>query len=178
MAATAVEAWDERWAMPQGRADWLAPHPAVTALMPVLKARGALHVLDLGCGVGRHALYFAEHGFAVEAIDGAPAGLDFARREADARGLRLSLRQGNADALPFPNESFDHVLSWNVIFHGTMGDVGRRLAEIWRVLRPGGLYQGTMLSKRDGQFGRGHKVAPDTFIRGSDPKATPTIIAT
>jgi tellurite methyltransferase len=52
MAATAVEAWDERWATPEGRADWLAPHPAVAALVPVLKARGAHHVLDLGCGVG------------------------------------------------------------------------------------------------------------------------------
>ena len=173
MAATAVEAWDERWATPEGRADWLVPHPAVAGLVPVLKARGAQHVLDLGCGVGRHALFFAEHGFAVEAIDGAAAGLDFARREAAARGVRLSLRQADADALPFVDESFDYVLSWNVIFHGTMGDVGRRLAEIWRVLKPGGLFQGTMLSKRDVQFGRGRAIAPDTFIRGSDPKAHP-----
>jgi tellurite methyltransferase len=171
--ATAVEAWDERWAMPEGRADWLVPDPAVAGLVPVLKARGAQHVLDLGCGVGRHALLFAEHGFAVEAIDGAAAGLDFARREAAARGLRLGLRQADADALPFADEGFDYVLSWNVIFHGTMGDVGRRLAEIWRVLKAGGLYQGTMLSKRDAQFGSGRLVAPDTFIRGSDPKAHP-----
>ena len=99
MAATAVEAWEERWTTPEGRADWLAPHPAVSAMVPVLKARGAQHVLDLGCGVGRHALLFAEHGFAVEAIDGAAAGLDFARREAIARGLRLSLRQTDADAM-------------------------------------------------------------------------------
>jgi SAM-dependent methyltransferase len=82
MAATAVEAGDERWATPEGRDDWLVPHPAVAVLVPVLKARGAQHVLDLGCGVGRHALLFAEHGFTVEAIDGAAAGLDFARREA------------------------------------------------------------------------------------------------
>jgi tellurite methyltransferase len=101
------------------------------------EARGTQHVLDLGCGVGRHALLFAEQGFAVEAIDGATAGLDFACREAAVRGLRLSLRQADADALPFADESFDYVLSWNVIFHGTMGDVGRRLAEIWRVLKPG-----------------------------------------
>jgi len=173
MAATAVEAWDERWTTPEGRADWLVPHPAVAALVPVLKARGTQHVLDLGCGVGRHALLFAEHGFAVEAIDGAAAGLDFACREAAARGFRLSLRQADADALPFTDESFDYVLSWNVIFHGTMGDVGRRLAEMWRVLKPGGLYQGKMLSKRDVQFRRGRAIAPDTFIRGSDPKAHP-----
>jgi tellurite methyltransferase len=173
MTATAFEAWDERWATPEGRADWLEPHPAVAALVPVLQARGARRVLDLGCGVGRHALLFAEHGFAVEAIDGAPAGLDFARREAAARGLRLSLRRADADTLPFAAESFDYVLSWNVVYHGTMGDVGRRLAEIWRVLRRGGLYHGTMLSKRDAQFGRGRPVAPDTFIRGGDPRAHP-----
>ena len=171
MTATAVEAWDERWATPEGRADWLVSHPMVA--VPVLKTRGTRTVLDLGCGIGRHALFFAEHGFAVEAVDGAAAGLDFARREAAARELRLSLHQADADALPFADESFDYVLSWNVIFHGTMGDVGRRLAEIWRILKPGALYQGTMLSKRDAQFSRGRPVAPDTFIRGSDAKAHP-----
>src|SRR6202007_3184050 len=122
MAATAVERWDERGATPEGRGDWLVPQPAVAALVPALKARGAQHVLDLGCGVGRHALLFAEHCFGVEVIDGAVAGLDFARREAASRGLQLSLCKADADALPFGDESFGYVLSWNVIFHGTMGD--------------------------------------------------------
>jgi len=90
--------------------------------------------LDLGSGVGRQAPLFAEHGFGVEAIDGAVAGLDFARREAASRGLQLSLRQADADALPFGDESFNYVLSWMSSFRGTMGDVGCRLAEIWRVL--------------------------------------------
>jgi tellurite methyltransferase len=120
-------------------------------------------------------LLFAEHGFAVEAIDGATAGLDFACREAAARGLRLSMRQADADALPFADESFDYVLSWNVIFHGTLGDVGRRLAEIWRVLKPGGLYQSTLLSKRDGQFGRGR---PVPLFAAAMPRRTHTFIGT
>jgi SAM-dependent methyltransferase len=166
--ASAVAAWDARWATPEGRAEWLDPHPAVVALLPELKARGVVRALDLGCGVGRHALLLAEHGFSVEAVDGAAAGLAYAREAAAKRGLALSLRQGAADALPFEDASFDFVLSWNVIYHGTMGDTAGRIAEIWRVLKPGGLYQGTMLSTRDSQYGTGRLVAPETFIRGSD----------
>jgi tellurite methyltransferase len=56
---TAVEAWDKRWATSEGLADWLEPHPAAVAILPQLHARGAKRVLDLGCGVGRHALLLA-----------------------------------------------------------------------------------------------------------------------
>jgi SAM-dependent methyltransferase len=62
---TAVEAWDKRWATVEGRADWRDPDPDVIALLPELKARGVRTALDLGCGVGRHALLLAEHGLAV-----------------------------------------------------------------------------------------------------------------
>ena len=118
---TAIDAWDKRWATAEGRADWLDPEPDVIALLPELKERGARTALDLGCGVGRHALFLAEHGLAVEAIDGSAAGLAVARETAQARGVSLGLRQGTADALPFDDGSFDFVLSWNVIYHGTSG---------------------------------------------------------
>ena len=128
---TAIEAWDKRWTTAEGRADWLDPEPDVMALLPELRAHGARTALDLGCGVGRHALFLAEHGLAVEAIDGSAAGLAVVRETAQARGLSLGVRRGTADALPFDDASFDFALSWNVIHHGTLGDVGRRLAEIW-----------------------------------------------
>ena len=164
MAHTAVAAWDRRWASDEGRADWLDPEPEVKALVPLLQARGVRRALDLGCGVGRHALFLAEAGFAVEAIDGSPVGIGVARETAAARGLTLNLREGAADALPFADGTLDFVLSWNVIYHGNQGDVGRRLAEIWRVLKPGGLYQGTMLPTRNGNYGLGRRIAPDTFV--------------
>ena len=162
--ATAIEAWDKKWGTDEGRADWLEPEPDVIALLPELQARGTRTALDLGCGVGRHALLLAEHGLVVEAIDGSATGLAVARETAQARGIALGLRQGNADALPFDNGSFDFVLSWNVIHHGTLGDVGRRLAEIWRVMKPGALYQGTMLPIRNSNYGKGRTVAPGTFV--------------
>ena len=68
VSTTAVEAWDKRWMTAEGRADWLDPDPDVMALLPELKRRGVRTALDLGCGVGRHALFLAEHGLAVQAI--------------------------------------------------------------------------------------------------------------
>ena len=86
---TAVEAWDKRWATAEGRAEWLDPEPDVIALLPELKERGARTALDLGCGVGRHALFLAEHGLMVEAIDGSAAGLaGRARDGASPRSFR------------------------------------------------------------------------------------------
>jgi hypothetical protein len=50
----------------------------------------------------------AEHGFDVEAIDGSPAGLAVARETAAARGLSVSLHNGFADALLYPDADFDY----------------------------------------------------------------------
>jgi 2-polyprenyl-3-methyl-5-hydroxy-6-metoxy-1,4-benzoquinol methylase len=85
---TAIEAWDKRWATAEGRADWFDPEPELMALLPELEARGARTALDLGCGVGRHALLLAEHGLSVKAIDGGAAGLAVLRETAQARGYR------------------------------------------------------------------------------------------
>jgi SAM-dependent methyltransferase len=159
-----IDSWEKRWGTEAGRADWIDAHPAVAGILPELKARGTRRVLDLGCGVGRHALLLAAEGFEVEAFDGSETGLAVLRDSAAARGLTLGLKHGNADRLPYDDGAFDYVLSWNVIYHGTLGDAGARIAEIWRVLKPGGLYQGTMLPTRNSNYGRGRRVAPDTFV--------------
>ena len=163
-AGSAIDSWEKRWGTTEGRADWIVAHPAVVALLPELRARGVRRALDLGCGVGRHALLLAEAGVEVEAFDGSETGLDVLRETARSRGLSLGFKHGNADALPYPDASFDYVLSWNVIYHGTLGDAGARIAEIWRVLKPSGLYQGTMLPTRNVNYGRGRRVAPETFV--------------
>ena len=121
-------------------------------------------VLDLGCGVGRHALHLARLGFETFAVDLADAGLTELDRAATAAGLKIATSTAPMTALPFPDGHFDYVLSFNVIYHGDPGIVTKTIAEIRRVLRPHGVYQGTMLSKRNAGFGAGAEVAPNTFV--------------
>jgi hypothetical protein len=71
-------------------------------------------------------------------------------------------------------------IAWNVIYHSDGEPVQRAINEIRRVLVPGGIYVGTMLSRRNAGFGIGRRVAPDTFVvDGADTdKAHPTATAT
>jgi len=161
---TAYQAWNDRWQSETGRADWLAPDPDVAAAVALLRGRGARSVLDLGCGVGRHACFLADAGFQVQAMDASASGLDFARRQAREHGLDIAFSDGLMTELPYADASFDYVLSFNVIYHGDGGVVGRAINEIHRVLKPGGLFHGTMLSKRNHTYGVGKEIAPNTFV--------------
>lgn len=161
---TADRQWDRRWRTEAGRADWLEVDPGVAGAAPGLMKQGFSRALDLGCGVGRHAIHLAELGFRTFALDGSESGITFAREQATARGLDIDFRVGRMTALPYDADSFDYVLSFNVIYHGDRQIVEATIAEIRRVLRVGGVYQGTMLSKRNASFGLGGEVAPDTFV--------------
>ena len=163
---TAHRAWDVKWATEEGRADWIAAEPDVLETATELSSRvGLVRALDLGCGIGRHALLFARLGFEVSAVDLAEAGLAEVRRNAEAEGLEIDARVAAMTELPFADDEFDYVLSFNVLYHGDPAVVRRAIAEIRRVLKPGGIFQGTMLSRRNAGFGVGTEVAPDTFVR-------------
>lgn len=160
--------WDERWKTSDGRAAWLTPEPDVVEWATHARRDGALRALDIGCGVGRHALMLARLGFETSALDGSAAGVAHLGETARREGLTIDARQGLMTDLPYESSSFDYVLSFNVIYHGDGPVVRRTIEEIRRVLRPRGLYQGTMLSKRDVTRLEGREIAPDTFV-GSGP---------
>jgi len=81
----------------------------------------------------------------------------------------MSLQVEDFLDLGFPDQSFDYVLAWNVIYHGDGEVAARVLDNVRRVLRPGCLSQSTMLSKRNTGFGVGQEVACDTYVDASDP---------
>lgn len=161
---TAYQSWEETWKTGEGRAGWQDPDQFVNDCAGRLARQGRLRALDVGCGIGRHSLMLAGLGFDVVSIDGSEAGLASLRAAASAAGLAIDARQALMTALPFDGASFDYVLAFNVLYHGDGGVVRAAHEEICRVLRPGGTYQGTMLSTRHELYGQGDEISAGTFV--------------
>lgn len=105
------------------------------AVMP-FDALAECDVLEIGVGQGTHAQLLSPRCKSYTGID-----LTAAATEMTSRRLRLFALSGavvrmDAEALAFADESFDYVWSWGVVHH--TADTARALAEIRRVLRPGG----------------------------------------
>lgn len=97
-------------------------------------------VLDVGTGTGSLAIACkrARRDAEVVGIDPDPRALAIARRKAGRARVAIRFEQGYADALPYPDGSFDRVVSSFVLHHLETEDVLRALREMRRVLAPGG----------------------------------------
>jgi SAM-dependent methyltransferase len=145
-------------------------------------APAGARVLEVGCGPGHLSIRLARHGFALTGLDLGPAMITRARANADRPGNRDQRRPsflvGDVAALAFPNRSFDLVVSTLSMHH--WADPAAGLAEIGRVLRPGG--RALIWDLRPGSgphlFGPRHAHLPDPVehTRGAPlrvVKATP-----
>lgn len=93
-------------------------------------------LLDVGTGDGHFAMAAATRGAVVTALDSALPMLDATRQRAQQQGLRLAVTQGNAEALPFEDGSFDVVLAVTVLC--LIPDATQAVREMARVLVPRG----------------------------------------
>jgi ubiquinone/menaquinone biosynthesis C-methylase UbiE len=91
--------------------------------------------LEIGIGLGR-TLPFYPAGVRLTGIDLSGVAVDLAERRARELGLDVTLRQGDAAALPYPDEHFDTVVFCYALC--TIPDDRRAVAEAVRVLRPEG----------------------------------------
>jgi ubiquinone/menaquinone biosynthesis C-methylase UbiE len=126
----------ETWAL--GNFGEVAVFTSIPAghLVRLAGVRAGDRVLDVGCGTGVVAVTAARLGARVSGLDLTPELLDQARRSAPLAGVEVDWHEGDAEKLPFPDASFDVVLSQFGHMFAPRPDVV--LAEMLRVLKPGG----------------------------------------
>lgn len=93
--------------------------------------------LEVGYGLGTDLMQFALAGARVHGVDLTPRHHELASQRFALAGITSDLRLGDAEALPWPDATFDVVYSFGVIHHTPATE--RCIAEMRRVLRPGGL---------------------------------------
>lgn len=105
---------------------------------------GRRRVLDAGCGGGRNVVFLLRSGFEVFGIDRSAAAIE----QLQARAAELApalpgenFRVGELDALPWGDAEMDAVVCSAVLhFASDASHFGRMMTEMWRVLRPGGVF--------------------------------------
>jgi SAM-dependent methyltransferase len=135
-------------------------------------------VLECGCGTGLLLERFARFAKSARGVDLSPGML------ARARERGLEVEEGSVTRLPFADDSFDVTCSFKVLAH--VPEVGRALAEMVRVTRPGGIVLAELynwlslrgLAKRLGPAGR---VSPtrresDVYTRFDAPWIVPRLL--
>jgi len=106
------------------------------SLCEALDLRAGSRVLDVAAGNGNATLAAARRFADVVSTDYVPSLLDGGRRRAEAEGLSVRFQEADAEDLPFPDASFDVVLStFGVMF---TPDQEKAAAELLRVCKPGG----------------------------------------
>lgn len=108
--------------------------------------RGGRRVLEVGVGLGTDFVQFARAGADATGIDLTEASIKAVRERLALEGLEADLRVADAESLPFADAEFDLAYSWGVLHHTP--DTTRALAELHRVLTPGGEAKVMLYSRR------------------------------
>ncbi|HEY7181508.1 MAG TPA: class I SAM-dependent methyltransferase [Blastocatellia bacterium] len=111
------------------------------ALTSVIPPRRYEKILDMGCGVGQKTIPMGDAfpGAEVYAIDLSAPMIKYAHKRAERMGRKIHFGQQNAEQTNFAGDSFDLVFSTILMHELPPGAIRNMIAEIYRVLKPGGL---------------------------------------
>jgi SAM-dependent methyltransferase len=157
--------WDQLHEQPRFRPIYPNDHVVrfLMANRELLEKHHPARFLDIGLGAGRHTKLAAELGFRAFGVDISFVGLQHARERLLATGLQASLSQASMLALPYIDCSFAVLLSYGVFYYGTANEMRRSIAEVHRILIPGGKALVALRTSDDYRFGKGVRLEHNTF---------------
>ena len=124
-------------------------------------------ILDIGSGTGTMSVLIKQAFPAAQVVglDGDPQILEIARSKAQNLGLQIQFDPGMSFELPYPDESFDIVLTSMMLHHLTREDKQKTAREMYRVLRPGGKLFGADFAAPRSTFGKALRPITRRFER-------------
>ncbi|MFD6548526.1 class I SAM-dependent methyltransferase [Streptomyces sp. NPDC058398] len=161
-AASANEGWEQAYASQPPTSLWQdEPIPLAAEALEFLREHGADTMIDLGCGDGRNLPPFIRAGLHVTGVDASPTPVERAAARLRQNGLQGITVTADAVALPFPREAVDAVTCFDAFSHFV--DPVAALAEIQRVLRPGGQFMVNVFNTDDSECGMGEQLFGTTY---------------
>ena len=140
----------QKWYLEDERLPSVPPSHCAQIAVDLFSEHGKRVILDVGCGVGRDALYLSQHGFTVVGVDAAGSAASIAHRLKEERHLEAVLIQADGRKLPFVDASFEGIYCFGLLHEFTDEtrdqDVRAVMGEIHRVLESGGVLIFTVLS--------------------------------
>jgi ubiquinone/menaquinone biosynthesis C-methylase UbiE len=120
---------------------WLQePHNDMPKVVELFLQNRVKTVLDIGCGAGRHVVYLAGHGFTVFGLDSSDEAVKMSREALNKIGLKANLMIASMyEKLLYPANHFDAIICTKALNHNTIDKIRRTIAEMERVLKPGGV---------------------------------------
>lgn len=130
------ELYDEGWRQELGAGKEergnLQANLAFLALTNVLKPGD--RILEIGCGIGSVVFELGRKGYDITGMDISREAIEYGRKKYGDIPLEVQA----AETLPYEDESFDAVLSFDLFEH--IASIDKHISEVWRALRPGGHY--------------------------------------
>lgn len=160
------------WSMVTDKTLWLTPCEESYYYVEKWRREVRRRVLDMGCGLGRHSLLFADNGFDVTAMDISEDALTFLEKAASEQGLKISCVSANMESMPFPDNSFDCIFAMHSAGHTDTDGMNRIMNEVKRILKPRGAILMTLGSKETWTYAdSGHpKLDANTVIKTDGPE--------
>lgn len=126
------------------------PFPRFKDVARIFTQHQCHRILDLGCGNGRHVVALKKEGFNTIGLDISSSGLHLTREWLEEEGMLAGLVWADVrQYLPFEADSFDGLLSTQVIHHALLSEVRLTIAEMWRVLTNDGIAFVTVAGRKN-----------------------------